>query len=54
MLIAAGILFVLALLFWFIDKWFQHVSINLTWLIRLLVFGALVLTALHYYLQGKS
>lgn len=46
MLIIAGILFVLAMLAYFIDKWFDNGSINLMWLYRILLFLSLVFMAI--------
>jgi hypothetical protein len=47
MLIAAGILFVLALLFWFINKWFDYAGMNLMWVVRALILLSVVFIALN-------
>jgi len=52
MLIAAAVLFVVAMLLLFIDKWFSSAAMDLSWPIRLLVFFSAALVLLHVYRAG--
>ena len=51
MLIVAGILFGLALMSWFIDKWMNRGDIDLAWLTRTMLLGAAALTGLSWALR---
>jgi len=54
MLVVAGFLVILAMLFFFIDKWFDSASIDLKWYIRLLIFFAALLIIYHTYRAGNK
>jgi hypothetical protein len=49
MLTIAGVLFVLATLLFFIDKWIDDADINLAGPIRVLLIASLALIGLSYY-----
>ncbi len=50
MLIAAAILFIFAMLFAFIDKWFDNADLSLSRIYRLLIFVSAMLIGLRVYL----
>ena len=54
MLIIAGVLFILAILLFFIDKWFDSANMDLKWAIRLLIFSAALLIIYHTYKTDKK
>ena len=47
MLIIAGILFVLVMLSWFVDRMFDNASVDLRWATRILIFLTLIFIALN-------
>ena len=47
MLVIAGILFGMAMLCLFIEKMVDNANVNLTWVVRLLLFTAMALVAAH-------
>ena len=49
MLVIAGVLFALAMLLYFIDKWIDDADVDLSWHARALIFASLILLALNYY-----
>lgn len=53
MLIVAGILFILAMLLLFVDKFFDSANMDLSWPIRILVFLAAVLIVYHSYRSSR-
>lgn len=52
MLIIAGILFVLAMLSWFVDRMFDNASVDLRWATRILIFLTLIFIALNLISGG--
>ena len=53
MLIAAGVLFLLAMLILFIDKWVEHAGMDLGLVVKLLIFASVGLVLLNYYLERR-
>jgi hypothetical protein len=53
MLIVAGILFILALLLLFVDKFFDSANMDLSWPVRILVFLAAALIVYHSYRSSR-
>ena len=51
MLIVAAIIFIFAMLFIFVDKWFDNAEMDLTLVIRILVFTSAMLIGLNVYLK---
>lgn len=50
MLIVAGILFLIAMLFAFIDKWCDNAELDLSLIYRLLIFVSAMLIGLKIYI----
>ena len=53
MLIAAGALFILAMLLLFVDKFFDSANMDLSWPVRILVFAAAALIVFHSYRSSR-
>ena len=53
MLIAAGALFVLAMLLLFIDKWVESAAMDLGLVVKLLIFASVGLALLNYYIERR-
>lgn len=53
MFVVAGVIFMLAMFLLFVDKWFDHASIDLTAIIRLLIIISTIGIGIHYFLQMR-
>ncbi len=51
MIIIVGCLFLLAVLFYAFEKWFDHAGMNLMVYVRVLLFAALILLAVKWYIE---